>query len=267
MKKKPYNITDDLLVRYLIGDVSAEETGMVQQWLQEDNANKKYLDGLSLIWYESKKLAPHDTINEDDAWQRFNNRINTVTTKGKTLPIRYRNIAVAATLLLLVGVYAIYHFQTVKYNKQLALAQLQKTIKENLVNKNANGSVCNVTPCPIEICIVQSLKCKSVTASEVSTCSTIEPDQSGELVYKAFDRKNANCNFSIKEIRIKRVSTGETIILTEHSNPVTAQDLFDYMTGQKKGDIVAGIFHTDCNNRSYENRLRVDNKFGDLILQ
>lgn len=126
--------------------------------------------------------------------------------------------------------------------------------------------VCNGTACPIEICIIQSAKCKNREDSKISTCNTLEPDESGQLHYKTYDKTLANCILTIEEIRITRLSTGETIVLND-STPVKAQDLFDYMTGKKKGDIVAGMFHTDCNNYNHSHDLTFDNKLGDLLLK
>ena len=141
--------------------------------------------------------------------------------------------------------------------------------KKNSVKAAASADevVCNGTPCPIEICIIQTVQCKNKKLSQISTCSTIEPDQSGQLRYKAMNMFGKNCGSNVQEIRITRVSTGETIVLNEHSSPVTAQDLFGYITGQKKGDVVAGMFHTDCNNFDHEHRLKFDNNYGDLIVQ
>ena len=127
--------------------------------------------------------------------------------------------------------------------------------------------VCNSTSCPIEICIIQKIVCKDGRPSEVATCSLLEPDQSGALKYEAFDKIAAHCEASVEEIRIKRVSTGETIVLNASSKPSTAQDLFNYITMRKKGDIMAGVFHTNCNNDPREHSLKLENESGDLIFQ
>lgn len=128
--------------------------------------------------------------------------------------------------------------------------------------------ICNSTPCPVEICITQSLTCKSEEpAKVVATCSRLEPDQSGQLRYNAFKKIPKNCNASVEEITIKRITTGETIVLNADSKPATATDVYKYLTGQKTGDIIAGIFHTDCDNNSATQGLKLDNSYGSLILQ
>lgn len=71
--------------------------------------------------------------------------------------------------------------------------------------------VCNGTACPIEICIIQSAKCKDRKDAEISTCNTLEPDESGQLRYKTHDRSLANCTLTIEEIRITRLSTGRLL--------------------------------------------------------
>jgi hypothetical protein len=127
--------------------------------------------------------------------------------------------------------------------------------------------VCNGTPCPLEICIIQTISCPGCKPSAVATCSTLLPDQSGQLRYKEPEHIEQNCSVTVQEIRIRRVNTGETIVLDEHSKPATAEELFNYITGRKKGNILAGIFHTDCDNDDDEHDLKLENNFGNLILQ
>ncbi|MCD6013650.1 MAG: hypothetical protein K0Q79_3512 [Flavipsychrobacter sp.] len=128
-------------------------------------------------------------------------------------------------------------------------------------------SICNATPCPLEICIIQKVKCPGDNEpAAISTCSVLEPDESGQLHYKSFEHITNNCNNDIEEIRIRRVSTGETIVLNAHSRPATAKDFFSYINGEKKGDILAGMFHKDCNNRADDCGLIFNNDYG-IIMQ
>lgn len=132
----------------------------------------------------------------------------------------------------------------------------------------AKKYICNGTPCPLEICITQTVKCQNGQPAAYSTCSTLEPDQSGQISLKKFDNMAKNCSVNVQEIKITRLTTGESIILNDNSSPATAQDLYNYITGQKKGDILAGIFHSDCDNELNDHILRFDNNnYGHLILQ
>ncbi len=127
--------------------------------------------------------------------------------------------------------------------------------------------VCNGTPCPLEICIIQTIHCKNQQPAAIATCNTLEPDQARQLKYKAPDGAGAQCNVTVDEIRIKRVTTGETIVLNAHSKPSTAQELFNCITGKEKCDLLAGIFESDCNNQQTNRGLKIDNNCGNLIMQ
>ena len=157
-----------------------------------------------------------------------------------------------------------------KPNKRMKINEYKKSVASNIrkvenASNKTKGIICNGTPCPIEICITQTIKCNG-QPSTISTCSTLEPDQSGKLHYKTHDKIGKHCTMSIDEITIKTISTGETIVLNANSKPSTAQDFFKYITGQKKGGILAGVFHDNCND-DQDCGLRFDNNFGDLILQ
>ena len=131
----------------------------------------------------------------------------------------------------------------------------------------ANEYVCNGTQCPLEICIVQTFKCKNDKPSAVATCSTLAPDEARQLRYKALDKKGKDCKVTVDEIRIKRVSTGETIVLNANSKPSTAEELFSCITGEVKCNILAGIFDADCNNHCKPHDLTIYNNQGNLTLQ
>lgn len=262
MKKNSNHISDDILVKYLLGETSELEAAQVNQWINLDENNEKYFNQFKLIWEESKKTTLPSALNEDEAWERFKQRTKQNSSKTKYILLSWYRIA--AALLLLLGLSYIILLWSDKKTTPLQASLPHPT---DTAAHMAKEFVCNSTSCPLEICIVQAFKCGDIRSSDVTTCSTIAPDESGQLSYKAFSSIGKNCVSIVKEIRIKRVTTGETIILDEHSDPVTAQNLFSYITGQIKGDIVAGIFHTDCNNQAREHGLRLDNKFGDLILQ
>lgn len=127
--------------------------------------------------------------------------------------------------------------------------------------------ICNATPCPIEICIIQKPRCPGMQNKAVATCSILQPDQQGQIKYKAIARNAPGCRLEVEEIRIRRVTTGETIVLTNHSGNVTARELFDYMTGNEKSSIVAGAFDVDCNNECNRHSLTIGNGMGSLLLQ
>jgi len=144
--------------------------------------------------------------------------------------------------------------------------------QENLPVANAKRHmvrdvICNNTPCPIQICISQTMKCPNAAPKPISTCATLEAAQSAKLDYEKKGNVTRNCSLTIDEIEIKSVVTGETILLNETSAPYTAHDVFSYINGEKKGDILAGVFLRDCDLQDKQKGLRLDNSFGDIIIR
>ena len=77
----PAGIHEDLLVKYLLGEVSPEEHASVSAWLAADAANQHYFEHFQLIWRESRRLGNELHARDDDqqteaAWQKFRQRIH-----------------------------------------------------------------------------------------------------------------------------------------------------------------------------------------------
>ncbi|HVI48842.1 MAG TPA: FecR domain-containing protein [Chitinophaga sp.] len=109
MKKRIDHINDDLLVKYLLGITDESEKAGVEEWLAENKEHQRYLDHFRLIWEESRKLAAVTTVNEDDAWKRFQQRVGAdVQTSGARIikpgiSTWRRDLRIAATLIVLFG--------------------------------------------------------------------------------------------------------------------------------------------------------------------
>lgn len=104
------NMSDEMLVKYLLGEASPEERSDVQAWLDECEANRKYFDDYRLIWDESKKLEGVTTITTEAAWDRFQARIASEqpdagsSSVKKSIPLYGLSwMKAAAAIVLLVG--------------------------------------------------------------------------------------------------------------------------------------------------------------------
>ena len=318
--EKNREMSDEMLVKYLVGETDGPEGELVKAWLNESSENRKYFYDFKMVWNVSGKIKPVSIINESEAWARFQQRVATSAAPLKKVPVRstFDWIKVAAVLVFLAGSACITYnlsssrdvkMQPVVQNTRNAevgpiplnanvpnskkseiadrddrnriaassnMAGQRPVISEGRLDKKKHLKVlgrqskeifCNSTPCPIEICINQTMKCPNNKPAAISSYSTLEPDQSGELDYKAKDKIAKNCSLTVKDIEIKSVATGEMIILNEHSSPSTAQDLFNYITRRKKGDILAGKFHKDCDNRVSDHDLVFESNSGNWVLQ
>jgi len=103
--KTNFNDIDELLVKFLAGEATAAEKEYVQQWMQQDEKNRQYYDHFRLIWEESLQLAATIQVDENAAWQRFQQRTEQApahsTGKVRALPARLARIA--AILIIAAG--------------------------------------------------------------------------------------------------------------------------------------------------------------------
>jgi len=125
----------------------------------------------------------------------------------------------------------------------------------------------NGTPCPIELRISQMMRCPNNQPKAILSTSTVEPEQSGQLTYKENKSVGRHCSLTVKEIEIRSVATGEVIMLNARSLPVSAQEVFRYITHEKKGDVLAGVFNYDCDRKNRRHNLRLNNREGNLVLE
>lgn len=104
----------------------------------------------------------------------------------------------------------------------------------------------DIDPCPLEICIVQTLQCDNQPPEAIRTCSTIEhlhvPPYS-QLCYMALTCPG--CTLSVTEVTIRRSTTGETITLTGND----AQKFLDLASGTMSGVMILGTFYYNCNGQ------------------
>lgn len=109
------HITDDLLVKYLVGEATESESRQAQQWIHASDANRKYYDDLKRIWKESERIADGSKVNEDAAWLRLQNRISKseptkVIRKSPVLGSQWLKIAASVIFLFMISYLVYYRF-------------------------------------------------------------------------------------------------------------------------------------------------------------
>lgn len=100
------DINHDLLVKYLLGEASAEEQAAVRQWMAASPENERAFLQLQTLWEESRRLAAARTPDTDAAWLRMKSRLQeTPATSGAVVPMRRISswLRVAALFILLAG--------------------------------------------------------------------------------------------------------------------------------------------------------------------
>ena len=98
---------DEILVKYILDEASATERKTVEDWLKEAKENQKHFEHIEMIWQESNRLAAVSNIDENEAWQKFKNKIaNSTSSHIVAFPKkanRFSLKAVAALLVLMLG--------------------------------------------------------------------------------------------------------------------------------------------------------------------
>lgn len=108
-------MNDDLLVKYLLQEATPAENRQVEGWIAADATNRRYFEHFKLIWDKSRELAAQSTVNEESAWERFQQRVSTGNTSSqgrvRSLNRGLSGWQVAAMLLLTGAIIAmIYYF-------------------------------------------------------------------------------------------------------------------------------------------------------------
>jgi transmembrane sensor len=103
LEEKFYHINDDLLVKQLLGEASAEEQEEVKQWLAADPANTAYYNQLKQVWDTSRELAASSVVDENKAWEKFRQRVHTPAENKKPRLIPFPWIKIAASILFVIG--------------------------------------------------------------------------------------------------------------------------------------------------------------------
>lgn len=236
----------------------------------------------------AEKACIEDVLPEFDSeqqWQVLHRSLNPV--HRPSVSWRY-----AAGIAILMGAAALLWILTGRGTESSAVASAQKIQEDATIPREkrkgnqplaattpdgneiktrrhlmTTGKVRNSTPCPIELCISQTMKCPNKDHEYLTASSTLQPDQTGELKFSENQPIAANCSLSVKEIEIRSPATGEVILLSAASNPATVEEVYRYLTGEKKGAVLAGAFDRDCNNRRNRQNLRLSNTEGHLVIE
>lgn len=97
---------DDLIGKVLAGEATVQEQDLVQQWIQEDAENQKYVDHLKKIFTKAAAAPVQVQFDTDAAWKRVKERIHPSETKTIVHPATRRfftPLRIAAGLIALVA--------------------------------------------------------------------------------------------------------------------------------------------------------------------
>lgn len=111
MRTDPSHI-DDLIAKYLAGEILPDEEKVFMQWMEESPENKKYFGDIQFV--HSRAVASHKyvKVDTDRAWQKLHAQMRTQQADNAPVVVRmpvYKQLwfRVAASVILLVGLFTI----------------------------------------------------------------------------------------------------------------------------------------------------------------
>jgi ferric-dicitrate binding protein FerR (iron transport regulator) len=139
-------MNDELLIKFLLKETTAEENQQVQDWLAASEENAAYFAQFARIWNESATLSDLTAVNEEAAWQRFKNRVAQKEAPAPVTKLKPNTVwlRIAAVVALCFGAWLAYQQFSNQYT-QLASngAVLNKALPDGsalVLNKNTRLS-------------------------------------------------------------------------------------------------------------------------------
>jgi transmembrane sensor len=135
---------DEMLVKFLLDEVTEDERRRVNRWIDESAANRKYFGDFENIWKQSRLLLQTSEVDEDAAWLRFRSRIDNAT---GTNPLNKRAIVVpfkkkfewlkaAAAVLFIAGLASLFYLVNSRPSAPLQFASSDTSVADTLPDKS-----------------------------------------------------------------------------------------------------------------------------------
>ena len=127
-------------MKHLLGETSPEEDLAVKRWQEEDASHRDYYWQLQQIWESSKAIAAESAVDENEAWENFQQRIAKEKENATVIKKnRFSWMKVAASVVLLIGISFVTYLIV---NKKTAVKELiAKTDQNVLIDTLSDGSV------------------------------------------------------------------------------------------------------------------------------
>ncbi|MEN0053783.1 MAG: FecR domain-containing protein [Mucilaginibacter sp.] len=131
---KHLHINDELLISYLLKEVSAVQAREVEEWRAADTANEHRFEQFRLIWDSSKNFTADPDIDARASLQKVKQRAAMQRSKVVPLYNRYNWLKIAAALMMIAGCAWLF----IKHNNRHVEFATQETVKSDTLS---DGSV------------------------------------------------------------------------------------------------------------------------------
>lgn len=184
---------DELLIKQLSGEATAEEEQAVSAWRTAHAENEKHYRDFKTIWDTSKNLPSDTGIDENEAWKRFKERV-TVAESPDTIPFipakkRFNWMKVAAALIIIAG--GLFAINVLSGNKEIVLA----SANEVLIDTLPDGSVVTLN------------KHSSLVYSKDFNSKTRNVELTGEAFFNVAPNKQKPFDIKVGKVNVHVVGT------------------------------------------------------------
>lgn len=133
------DMTEDLLIRYILEEADAKERLQVEAWLRGSNDHLKRFEQTRFLLDNSKRLAQTSPLTEEEGWERFKVK-RAGSRPGQVKPLnKYTRWlqAAAAVLIVAAGSWAAWYYARAPHNTWTTITANEKVVNDTL----ADGSV------------------------------------------------------------------------------------------------------------------------------
>jgi transmembrane sensor len=186
----------------------------VRQWLVADDANLAYYNQLKKIWDDSRQLAQTTTVDENSAWQRFQQRIHPA-------PVRHTAFGwmrIAASVIIIAGIGLLAYWALNDRAKEMTIVAQQTVLNDTL----PDGSVVTVN------------KGSSISYLSKFKGETRQVALKGEAFFNVKPNKEKPFKISVNDVQITVVGTSFNIKNINGNTEVVVETGIVKVTGAGK---------------------------------
>ena len=129
---------DELLIKYILGETTTEESQQVNNWIAQNDTNRKYYEDFKLLWDTSKTMQVESKLDPERSWQAFKQKAAQANDNVRPLRTSINWLQIAAVLLLILTAGGVLYRVLKPTNPVMLTAQ---TTYNTRIDTLADGSI------------------------------------------------------------------------------------------------------------------------------
>ena len=142
------NLNEEIIIKYLLGNITSEELDKLEHWLESDARNKQTFEKFKAAWLVSESGTTYATHGKNEVWNKIKKKANLFNNplgSKKTLSL-YTILGRAAIIILAIGFGGVLMFISNNYLASQGPAQVgQAVFNDSILIEAENGSQSEIT--------------------------------------------------------------------------------------------------------------------------